>query len=201
MKHKYRKHRTLPTVVAKKTLNVGETLRPDHTLAVCFTTCSRDIYQEILAGQRPTMDTKLQLRSIKVFVRSISEPKTVSLTSSTSVCKSDVGRTDIQRIGPKYPPQCCYSNCNETPTILRLTLLCSQGECSVGWMLQAKIATDVTTVTTLPVLSALNCGTNRKSTRVMTPAKHHSATSPLDVRSSDIAHTALISGAYAAACC
>ena len=114
VKHKYRKHRTLITVVAKKTLNVGETLRPDNTLAVCFTTCSRDIYQEILAGQCPTMDTKLQLRSIKVFVRSISEPKTVSLTSSTSVCKSDVGRTDIQRIGPKYPPQCCYSNCNET---------------------------------------------------------------------------------------
>ena len=47
MKHKYRKHRTLITVVAKKTLNVGETLHPDNTLAVCFTTCSRDIYQEI----------------------------------------------------------------------------------------------------------------------------------------------------------
>ena len=99
MKHKYRKHRTLKTVVAKKTLNVGETWRPDNTLAVCFTTCSRDVYQEILAGQRPTMDTKLQLRCIKVFVRPISEPKTVSLTRCTSVFESDVGRTDIQRIG------------------------------------------------------------------------------------------------------
>ena len=57
MEHKYRKHRTLKTVEAKKTLNVGETLCPDNTLAVCFTTCSWDIYQEILAGQRPTMDT------------------------------------------------------------------------------------------------------------------------------------------------
>src|SRR5580692_5714367 len=114
VKHKYRKHRTLITVVAKETLNVGETSRLDNTLAVYFTTCSRDIYQEILAGQRPTMDTKLQLRSIKVFVRSISEPKTVSLTSSTSVCNSNVSRTDIQRIGPKYPPKCCYSNGNET---------------------------------------------------------------------------------------
>ena len=62
MKHKYRKHRTLITVVAKKTLNVGETLCPDNTLAVCFTTCSRDIYQEILAGQRPTMDTEVTER-------------------------------------------------------------------------------------------------------------------------------------------
>src|SRR5208337_2172800 len=114
VKHRYRQHRALITVVAKKTLNVGETLRPDNTFAVCLTTRSRDIYQEILAGQRPTMDTKLQLRSIKVLVRSISEPKTVSLTRSASVCKSDVGRTDIQRIGPEYPPQCCYSNCNET---------------------------------------------------------------------------------------
>ena len=114
MKHKYRKHRTLITVVAKKTLYVDETSRTDNILAVCFSTCSRDIYQEILAGQRPTMDTKLQLRSIKVLIRSISEPKTVSLTGSTSGGKSDVGRTDIQRIGPKYPPQCCYSNCNET---------------------------------------------------------------------------------------
>src|ERR1035437_512448 len=113
-KHKYRKHRTLITVVAEKTLNVGETLRPDNAFAVCFTTCSRDVYQEILADQRPTMDTKLQLRSIKVFVRSISEPKTVSLTSSASVCKSDVGRPDIQRIRPKYPPECCDSNGNET---------------------------------------------------------------------------------------
>ena len=101
MKHKYRKHRTLITVATKKTLYVGEALRPDNTLAVCFTTCGRDIYQEILADQRPTMDTKLQLRSIKVFVRSISKPKTVSLTSSASVCKSDVGRPDIQRIGPR----------------------------------------------------------------------------------------------------
>ena len=114
MKHKYRKHRALITVAAKKTLNIGETLRPDNILAVCFTTCSRDIYQEILAGQHPTVDTKLQLRCIKVFVRPISEPKTVSLTSSASVFESDVGRTDIQRIGPKYPPICCYSNCNET---------------------------------------------------------------------------------------
>src|ERR1035437_2166838 len=114
VKHRYRKHRTLITVVAKKTLNIGETLRPDNTLAVCFTTCRRDMYQEILAGQCPTMDAKLQLRSIKVFVRSISEPKAVGLTSSASACKSDIGRTDIQRIGPKYPPQCCYSNCNET---------------------------------------------------------------------------------------
>src|SRR5579863_5792752 len=113
MKCKYRKHRTLITVVAKKTLKVGETLRPDTTLAVCFTTCIRYIYQEIHAGQRLTMDTKLQLRSIKVFVRSISEPKTVSLTSSIFVCKSDVGRTDIQRIRPKCPSKCCYSNCNE----------------------------------------------------------------------------------------
>ena len=62
MKHKYRKHRTLITVVAKKTLNVGETLHPDNTLAVCFTTCSRDICQEILAGQRPTMDTEVTER-------------------------------------------------------------------------------------------------------------------------------------------
>jgi hypothetical protein len=50
VEHIYRKHRTLKTVVAKKTLNVGEALHPDNTLAVCFTTCSRDIYQEILAG-------------------------------------------------------------------------------------------------------------------------------------------------------
>jgi hypothetical protein len=56
-------------------------------------------------------------------------------------------------------------------------------------MLHAKIAPDITTVTTLPVLSALNCGANRKSARAMTPAKHHSATSPLDVRPSGIAHT------------
>ena len=62
-------------------------------------------YQEILAGQRPTMDTQLELRSIKVFVRSISEPKAVSLTSSAFVCKSDVGRTDIQRIGPELSTQ------------------------------------------------------------------------------------------------
>src|ERR1035437_8176565 len=114
VKNNYRKYRTLITVVAKKTLNVGETLRPDNAFAVCFTTCSWNIDQEILAGQRPTMDTKLQLRSIKVFVRSISEPKTISLTSRASVCKSDVGRTDIQRIGPKYPSKRCYSNCNET---------------------------------------------------------------------------------------
>src|ERR1035441_914740 len=114
VKNNYRKYRTLITVVAKKTLNVGETLRPDNTLAVCFTTCRRDIYQEILAGQHPTVDTKLQLSSIKVFVRSVSEPKTVSLTSSSSACKSDGGRIAIQRIGPKYPPICCYSNCNET---------------------------------------------------------------------------------------
>jgi hypothetical protein len=62
VKHKYRKHRTLITVVAKKTLNVGETLCPDNTLTVCFTTCNRDIYQEILAGQRPTMDTEVTER-------------------------------------------------------------------------------------------------------------------------------------------
>jgi hypothetical protein len=43
VKHKYRKHRTLITVVAKKTLYVGETSSPDSTLAVCFTTGSRDI--------------------------------------------------------------------------------------------------------------------------------------------------------------
>jgi hypothetical protein len=48
--------------VAKKTLNVGETLCPDNTLTVCFTTCNRDIYQEILAGQRPTMDTEVTER-------------------------------------------------------------------------------------------------------------------------------------------
>ena len=59
MKHKYRKHRTLITVAAKKALNVGETSRPDTTLAVYFTTCSWYIYQKIHAGQRPTMDTKL----------------------------------------------------------------------------------------------------------------------------------------------
>src|ERR1039458_10291157 len=110
VKHRYRKDRTLIAVVAKETLTGGRTLRPDNTLAVCFTTCSRDIYQEILAGQHPTVDTKLQLSSIKVFVRSVSEPKTVSLTSSTSACKPDVGRTDIQRIGPKDPPICCYSS-------------------------------------------------------------------------------------------
>ena len=34
MKHIYRKHWTLITVMAKKTLNVGETLRPGNTLAV-----------------------------------------------------------------------------------------------------------------------------------------------------------------------
>src|ERR1039458_1488471 len=89
VKHKYRKHRTLIAVVTKKTLKVDKTFRPDNPLAVCFTTCSWDIYQEILAGQRSTMDTKLQLRTIKIFVRSISEPKTISLTSRTSVCKSD----------------------------------------------------------------------------------------------------------------
>ena len=38
------------------------------------------------------------------------------------------------------------------------------------------------------------CGANRRSTRAMTPAKHHSATSPVDIRPSGIAHTtALIS--------
>src|SRR5271157_2622664 len=114
VKHRYRKHRTLIAVVAKKTLNVGRTLRSANALAICFTACSWDIYQEIFARQRPTMDAKLQLRTIKIFVRSISEPKTISLTSRTSVCKSDVGRTDIQRIGPKYPTKGCYSNCNET---------------------------------------------------------------------------------------
>ena len=62
MEHIYRKHRTLKIVVAKKTLNVGEALHPDNTLAVCFTICSRDIYQEILAGQRPTMDTEVTER-------------------------------------------------------------------------------------------------------------------------------------------
>src|ERR1019366_68930 len=139
------------------------------------------------------MDTKLQLRSIKVFVRSISEPKTVSLTSSTPVCKSDVGRPDIQRIGQSIHPNAAIPPATKHKAILRLILLCSQGECSVGWMLQAKIATDITTVTTLPVLSALNCGANRKSRRAMTPAEHQSATSPLDVRPSGIASTALIS--------
>src|SRR5450759_2290787 len=114
VKHKYRKHRTLKAVVAKKTLNVGKTLRPDNTLAICFTACSCDSDQEILAGQCPTMDTKLQLRSIEVFVRSISESKTVGPAGSTSVCKSDVGRTDVQRIGPKYPPKCCYSTVSYT---------------------------------------------------------------------------------------
>jgi hypothetical protein len=63
-------------------------------------------------------------------------------------------------------------------------------------MLHAKIATDVATVITLPVLSALNCRANRKNMRAMTPAKHHSATSPLDVWSSGIAQTALISERY-----
>ena len=65
MEHIYRKHRTLKTVVAKKTLNVGEALHPDNTLAVCFTTCSRDIYQEILAGQHPTVDTKTSVEMHK----------------------------------------------------------------------------------------------------------------------------------------
>ena len=64
-------------------------------------------------------------------------------------------------------------------------------------MLHAKIAADPTTVTTLPVLSALNCGASRKSTRAMTPAKHNSATSPVDIRPSGIAHTTdLISEQY-----
>jgi hypothetical protein len=65
VKHKYRKHRALITVAAKKTLNIGETLRPDNILAVCFTTCSRDIYQEILAGQHPTVDTKTSVEMHK----------------------------------------------------------------------------------------------------------------------------------------
>ena len=59
-----------------------------------------------------------------------------------------------------------------------------------------KIAIDIATVITLPVLSALNSRANKKNTRAMTPAKHHSATSSLDVRSSGIAQTALISERY-----
>jgi hypothetical protein len=63
-------------------------------------------------------------------------------------------------------------------------------------MLHAKIATDIAKVIILPVLSEFNCRANRKNRRAMTLAKHHSATSALDVRPSGIAHTALISERY-----
>ncbi len=103
----------------------------------------------------------------------------------------------LNEYGHSIHPNAAIPVATKHKTILRLTLLRSQGECSVGWMLHAKIATDITTVTTLPVLSALNCGANRKSATAMTPAKHHSAASPVDIRPSGIEHTAdLVSEQY-----